>query len=234
MIFYYFGTVFKLQCTVVLSVIMFVITGWTWPTRPSRNSGGNWCWASWTKSKSCYVLSSEYFLVLCDFLFAFLCVSLTLTYKSSGWHGISGPLRSTWSSRSGWTWPFCESWTNISHFKLWNDMIFVSVTVWSVQEARRYFDLSCLGDMLYIWLCLQGPQGPQGVQGEKGPQGEGFPGPKVLFWVYHQRANHKMVMLFQSKLEHAAILCTLVARLTKAKPNIIQFDRLNKWLWSIK
>lgn len=60
----------------VLSVIMYVITGWTWLSWPSRNSGGNWYWTSWTKGKCSYGLTSEYFLVLRDVLSAFLWVSL--------------------------------------------------------------------------------------------------------------------------------------------------------------
>lgn len=55
-------------------------------------------------------------------------------------------------------------------------------------------DLSTVWIKYYIlWLCLQGPQGPQGVQGDKGPQGEGFPGPKVLFYQSTHQNNSDIV-----------------------------------------
>lgn len=55
----------------MLSRIIFVITGWTWPIWPSRDSRGNWYWTPWTKSKSCDRSSYEFLIVVWYYLWLF-------------------------------------------------------------------------------------------------------------------------------------------------------------------
>lgn len=93
-------SVFKGCC--MLIVIMFVITGWTRPCRPSRNSRGNWNWTSRTKSNLIKINKYIYIYIvlcywLCYLLSAFLCISaIKLSHYINlqgdmGFQGRAGP-----------------------------------------------------------------------------------------------------------------------------------------------
>lgn len=165
---------------------MFVNTGWTWPTWPLRDSGGDWYWTSWTKSK-CYELPS-YFVVLWDCLFA-ICISLwfsywiKLLYKSAGWHGIPGSTRSSWSPWSGRARPSCKLRKSLGYPKVLNVSVsvmslFVSVAHVICWESRH--TLHTLTWALFEWhivhfgFVYRDLKDHRVFKGKKDPMAKGF------------------------------------------------------------